>query len=316
MIEELKEARRSAGWSQATLAARINVGAQVVKRLEKGIGSAATLVAVMTALDFRLTGVGPGATLAEQLRQRRLRQSMTLDEAASRSRLTRATVASLERGGGSAASLLRLLRTIAPGARRRAPERSYWGAGDKDDRDSRFTPTDFMEKVYAAFGEIHLDPCAHLLSPVVARRRILLSEGGDGLAEVWSGELAFVNPPFSQLLKWLRRAHDQWVAGNVSTVVCLVPVRTDSKWFHETLSVDADIYFLQGRIRFLDLLGKAQPTPFSLMVVALGASDEQRQRFGRQLTGYWGMRRQLEPHSPEASERSLPSIEQRCPPPR
>ncbi len=57
----------------------------------------------------------------------------------------------------------------------------------------------------------------------VTRRRILSSEGGNGLTESWSGRLAYTNPPFSQLLKWLRRAHEQWRAGHVETVVCLVP---------------------------------------------------------------------------------------------
>ncbi len=51
------------------------------------------------------------------------------------------------------------------------------------DADSRFTPPEFMAGIYEAFGEIDLDPCAHLQSPVIARRRILLSEGGDGLAD-------------------------------------------------------------------------------------------------------------------------------------
>ncbi len=62
---ELKEARRSCGLSQAMLAARINVGPQVVKRLEVGIGSVTTLVAIKTALDFQLNGIGPGRTLGD-----------------------------------------------------------------------------------------------------------------------------------------------------------------------------------------------------------------------------------------------------------
>jgi transcriptional regulator with XRE-family HTH domain len=230
VIDQIREARLTAGWSQRTLAVRIGVDAQTIKRLEKGVGSVPTLIDAMAALDFRLTGLGPGTTLPEQLRARRRRRSFSLEEMAARTRLSRTTIASLERGGGSVASLLRLLAVLAPNARRRAPERSYWGQGDKDDRDSRFTPPDFMAGIYAAFGEIDLDPCAHLLSPVMARRRILLSKGGDGLNDDWSGRVAFVNPPFSELLKWLRRAHDQWQAGNVETVVCLVPVRTDSAW--------------------------------------------------------------------------------------
>lgn len=287
LIEELREARQQAGWSQNTLAGRIGVDAQTIKRLENGIGSVTTLVAAMTALDFSITGLGPGKSLHEQLRERRRKRSLSLDDMASKASLSRATIANLERGGGSVASLLRLLAVLAPNVRRRAPERAYWGQGDKEDRDSRFTPPEFMAGIYAAFGEIDLDPCANLLSPVIAKRRILLSEGGDGLTQDWSGRLAFVNPPFSQLLKWLRRAHDQWRAGNVETVVCLVPVRTCSAWFHETLSADADIYLLQGRVRFIDSRGKGQHTPFSLMLVALGASAEQRGRYARLVSGFW-----------------------------
>ena len=286
MIDQLREARRSAGWSQRTLAERIGVSAQTIKRLEKGTGSVATLIAAMQALNFHLTGVGPGKTLPEQLCRRRRSLSQSLSDVAMKTRLSRATVASLERGGGSVASLLRLLAVLSPRARRRAPERSYWGQNDKDDRDSRFTPPDFMAGIYAAFGAIDLDPCGHTLSPVIARRRILLGEGGDGLADDWSGTLAFVNPPYSKLLVWLRRAHDQWRGGKVETVVCLVPVRTDSAWFHGTLSSDADIYLLQGRVRFLNAQGLSQHTPFSLMVVTLGATSEQMRLYADLVPGF------------------------------
>ena len=287
MIGDLRDCRRAAGWSQRTLADRIGVDAQAIKRLEKGIGSVPTLIAAMEALNFRLTGIGPGSTLPEQLRNCRRRRSISLDAMAAKTRLSRTTIAGLERGGGSVASLLRLLAVLAPRARRCAPERSYWGRGDKEDRDSRFTPADFLAGIHAAFGEIDLDPCAHLLSPVIARRRILLSDGGDGLSDDWSGKLAFVNPPYSELLKWLRRAHEQWRALMVETVVCLVPVRTDSTWFHEVLSAEADIFLLQGRVRFLDSQGKAQPTPFSLMILTLGATAEQKERYRKLVPGLW-----------------------------
>lgn len=144
-----------------------------------------------------------------------------------------------------------------------------------------------MDGIYQAFGEVDLDPCAHVLSPVVARRRILLSEGGDGLVEEWYGRLVFVNPPFSALLSWLRRAYGQWAAGKVKTVICLVPVRTDSAYFHSTLRPAADIYLLQGRIRFLNSQGKGQHTPFSLMIVALGITAEQKSRYSAMVPGCW-----------------------------
>lgn len=55
----------------------------------------------------------------------------------------------------------------------------------------------------------------------------------------FTGRLAFVNPPFSELTRWLERAHGEWRAGRVKTVVCLVPVRTDSALFHDRLLVAA-----------------------------------------------------------------------------
>lgn len=273
--------------SQTALAARIGVPLQKIKRLERGVGSVETLAAVMTATDFRLTGLGPGNTLGEKLRASRLRRGWTLEKAASRARMSRTTLAGLERGDGSFASLLRLLTVIAPKARRRAMERAHWGEGDKADRDVRFTPPEFLAKINDAFGAIDIDPCGHALSPVVAKRRILLEEGGDGFVDDWSGGLVFVNPPFSETLRWLKRAHDQWSRGNVGSVVCLVPARTDSRWFHETLTVEADIFLLLGRLPFADIRGRSQHTPHSLMLVAFGSSTEQRARWAEIAEGYW-----------------------------
>lgn len=295
LLTELREARRSCGQSQASLAAKLNANTQMIKRLEAGVGSVSLLLDAMAALDFHLIGIGRGRTLGDQLRECRQKRGWSLQMVAMQTGLSRATIASLESGRGSVRSLLRLLAVIAPKSRRRAPERAYWGAGDKFDRDSRFTPPDFLQHIYAAFGEIELDPCAHVLSPVIARRRIMLSEGGDGLVDDWSGRLAFMNPPFSGLLIWLKRAFEQWQSGNIETVVCLVPVRSDSAWFHETLSPVADIFLLQGRVRFLDIQGRAQPTPFSLMVVTLGASTEQKGRFASLVSGFWVSRAQKGP---------------------
>ncbi|MBY0282398.1 MAG: helix-turn-helix transcriptional regulator [Sphingomonas sp.] len=96
LFEELREARRLAGWSQRTLANRIGADAQTIKRLEKGVGSVANLTTVMGALDFSLTGLGPGGTLAEQLRATRRRRLMSLDELVLKTHLSRTTISGVE----------------------------------------------------------------------------------------------------------------------------------------------------------------------------------------------------------------------------
>ena len=292
LIVELREARVSKGWSRKVMAKHVGVSPQTITRLEKGVGTASTLVAVMDSTNFMLTGLSAGKTLFEKLRNTRIKHGKSLENLVRRTGLSHTAILDLENGAGSVEDLLRLLAALAPRARRQAPARAYWALGQKEDRDSRFTPPDFMDNIYKAFGEIDLDPCAHKLSPVLARRKILASKGGDGLSQTWSGRLAFVNPPYSCALQWLRRAHEQWSAGHVDTVVCLVPVRTDSAFFHEVLSLDADIFFLKGRVKFLKPDGTAQQTPFSLMVLTLGANAEQRARYAQLAAGFWSLRRQ------------------------
>ncbi|MGB7408236.1 MAG: DNA N-6-adenine-methyltransferase [Pontixanthobacter sp.] len=287
LLNEIQKARRSMGWSQKTLANRIGADAQTIKRLEKGIGSLASLIKAMQALEFQLAGVGPGRTVPEQLRNRREKLSLSVNALAVKSGMSRATIKSIENGAGTIASVLKLLAILAPKAKRRAPERVYWSQAAKLDRDSRFTPASFMEHVYSAFGPVDLDPCAHEQSPVIARRKFLLSDGDDGLRDEWTGSFAFVNPPYSDQLTWLKRAYHQWNEGNIRSVMCLVPFRPDSKFFHDTVMKKADIFALQGRVKFEDISGKAQATPFSLAVIVFGATSDQKAKFADLMPGSW-----------------------------
>lgn len=241
----------------------------------------------MAAIDFHLVGVGTGRTLSEQPKSRRWKRGWSIQKVASKTGLSCATILALEDARGTVASLEKLLAVIAPNAKRRAPERAYWGQGQKAQRDVRFTPPDFLAAIVSIFGEIDFDPCGHQDSPVSAKRRLLLEQGDDGLLDDWSGNFAFVNPPFSDILTWMKRAQQQWAAGHVKTVALLSPVRTDSKWFHDVLVHNAAIYLLEGRINFLLPAGGAQNTPYSLMLVLLGTAQSQRIKLQNTLPGCW-----------------------------
>lgn len=287
LVAELVRAREVEHRSVRNLAEMAGVSAAAIRTLEMGRGRVATLVAVMEALPFHITGLAPGRTFAEQLPNRRVKMGKSVEAIALKATLTPSAILKIEAGGGSVAELLRLLAVIAPKARRRAEERAYWGADHKFARDSRFTPDSFMQPVYEVFGAVDLDPCGHVSSRVVARRRFLLAEGDDGLRDQWSGRLAFVNPPFSAKLPFLRRAHAQWEAGNVRTVLCLMPTSMDSTFFHETIRPVADVFILHGRLKFADENNKSQPTPHALMLVALGTTKHQRELFASRVRGFW-----------------------------
>lgn len=284
---DLAKARQMLGLSKGQLAKELSVSVKIISDLEKGSGSMETLIVVMDAVKYRLAGIGPGYTLAEQLAKRRAKLKLSAEQVAAKTQLSEATVTDLEKGSGAVRELFRLFALIAPKVRGFTPERAYWSQAQKTGRDSRFTPATFMAAIYDAFGDVDIDPCAHRKSPVIASRRIILTEGGDGLVDAWSGRLAFVNPPFSGTMPWTKRAYEEWAAGNVQTVLCLLPVRTDNKFFHETLHKDADLFLLKGRLRFASEDGDVQPTPFSLWLVALGATAEQKRRFAELVPGCW-----------------------------
>lgn len=287
LIQVLIEARQAEHRSVPNLARMANVSPGAIKALESGKGPVATLIAIMAALPFQIAGLAIGSTFAEQLQNRRKKMNISVEALAAKASISPRAIVDLENGAGTVRNLLRLLAVIAPKVRRSAPERAHWGLSKKASRDSRFTPPTLMEPIYDAFGDIDLDPCGHLSSPVVAKRRFLLANGDDGLADPWAGRLAFVNPPFSQQLDWIRRAHNQWESGNVKRVVCLVPTRTDSEFFHDIVTVAADVYLLQGRLKFLSETGKVQATPFSLMLIVFGATVRQKARFAALVPGCW-----------------------------
>jgi len=74
----------------------------------------------------------------------------------------------------------------------------------------------------------------------------------------------FMNPPFSLLKKFCKKARDEVLNGNALFVVALLPARTDTKAFHEFIYGQADVEFLKGRLKFV---GAKYQAPFPSMIV-------------------------------------------------
>lgn len=68
----------------------------------------------------------------------------------------------------------------------------------------------------------------------------------DGLKIVWGGVL-WMNPPYGrQTPAWVKKASE-----SPAKVVCLLPARTDTAWFHDYVLPKAKIVrFLRGRPKF------------------------------------------------------------------
>lgn len=73
----------------------------------------------------------------------------------------------------------------------------------------------------------------------------------------------WLNPPYSQIGAFMAKAHAEAMAG--SLVVCLVPARTDTRWWW-SYAVPAVIRFLPGRLKFGDGRNSA-PFPSAIVVM-------------------------------------------------
>lgn len=111
----------------------------------------------------------------------------------------------------------------------------------------------------AEFG-FTLDPCSSHENHKCVR---YFTAEDDGLEQEWTGRV-FMNPPYGRTLgSWMRKA---WEASQSTAelVVCLVPARTDVKWWHE-YAVRGEVRFVKGRLRFGDAKASA-PFPSAIVV--------------------------------------------------
>ena len=128
------------------------------------------------------------------------------------------------------------------------------------------TPKDLFDKLNNEF-HFTLDVCA---TPENAKCDSFYTKEQDGLSQPWKG-VVWCNPPYGrQIGEWVRRAFLASVSG--STVVMLLPARTDTKWFHDYIYKrnNVEIRFIRGRLKFG---GNKNSAPFPSMVVVFMPHD-------------------------------------------
>lgn len=121
------------------------------------------------------------------------------------------------------------------------------------------TPQKLFDELDAEFG-FTLDPCSTHENAKCAKH---YTEAEDGLAQDWRGEVVFMNPPYGPALRdWMQKAYTEALAG--ATVVCLVPARTDTRWWHD-YAEKGERRFIKGRLKFGGATNSA-PFPSAIVV--------------------------------------------------
>jgi len=125
------------------------------------------------------------------------------------------------------------------------------------------TPQDFYNKLNEEF-HFTLDPCADEYDHKCEK---YFTAEDDGLKQDWSGNTVFCNPPYGNKETgwWTQKCWEEAQKPN-TTVVLLIPARTDRKSFHQYIynKPNVEIRFIKGRLKFGD---SKDPAPFPSMVV-------------------------------------------------
>lgn len=155
------------------------------------------------------------------------------------------------------------------------------------------TPQDFYDKLNKEFN-FTLDPCATHENHKCDKYYTIED---DGLSKDWSGNIVFMNPPYSRSESacdknckkktcekrgyhndkyipgqddWIKKAYDESRKDN-TIVVALLPVRSDKLAFHKYIYNKNEIRFIKGRLKFGDCKESA---PFPSMVVVFRKNME------------------------------------------
>ena len=129
------------------------------------------------------------------------------------------------------------------------------------------TPQKFYDTLNNEFN-FTLDPCA---TKDNAKCDNFFTVDDDGLKQDWSGNVVFCNPPYGRAIKnWVKKSYEESLKNN-TTVVMLIPSRTDTIYFHEFIYGKAEIRFIKGRLKFGEAKNSA---PFPSIVVIYRNKNE------------------------------------------
>ena len=110
--------------------------------------------------------------------------------------------------------------------------------------------------------EFTVDVCADEKNKKCKR---FYSEDNSCLDKNWEDERCFMNPPYGRNLpKFMEKAYNESKKG--ATVVCVVPVRPESKWW-QNYAMKAEIRYFRQRLKFTLTGKRSDVAPFATAII-------------------------------------------------
>ena len=121
------------------------------------------------------------------------------------------------------------------------------------------TPQPFFQRLDDEF-RFDIDVCATVNNTKVQKFLLVID---NPLQQNWRGTV-WMNPPYGRVIaKWVQKAFEESRHG--VTVVCLLPTRTDTRWWHDYVMKAEEVRLIKGKLQF----GKSRysaPFPSALVI--------------------------------------------------
>lgn len=141
-------------------------------------------------------------------------------------------------------------------------------SGEQDRR----TPINIFQELNKEFN-FKLDPCTSSSKNNNLRTPFYFTKKQDGLKKDWNEfDSIFINPPFKDMNKWVKKVFSELSKSNNMTIVLLAPAKTETKWFHSLLESEylKELRFQKGRVTF-----EGHNDPFIIGIVYFVLKKEQ-----------------------------------------
>lgn len=149
------------------------------------------------------------------------------------------------------------------------------GAAFTSLRDDWETPGWLFDSIDSIW-HFDLDPASNGHNQKCARH---FTAKDDGLKQDWGGYRVFLNPPYGRVIgDWMRKAVEESKKPG-TVVVCLVPARTDTRWWWDNVVPHAaEVAFIKGRLRFCIDGEEQSAAPFPSALVRFGGALPNKNR--------------------------------------
>ena len=125
------------------------------------------------------------------------------------------------------------------------------------------TPDELFSRLDSIFGFTR-DVCA---SEENKKCEQYWSKFDSCLEKEWDGT-NWMNPPFKNMKQFIKKAYEQ---RNNAVTVCLIPARTNTKWWHE-FCMNGEVLFICGRPKFKGCV-HGLPQPLAIVIFGRGTRE-------------------------------------------